>query len=100
MIGNWLLTSPPPILELKYFLMGPVFGHVLMSDQFYCKFLAIFGGFLGFLSFALPNWPPFPQINVLKYTLNKLIFIFLFLFFYFLLFFFSLFWCRRKSQKC
>ena len=45
-----------------------------MSDQFYCKFLAIFGGFLGFLSFALPNWPPFPQINVLKYTLNKLFF--------------------------
>ena len=25
-IGNWLLTSPPPILELKYFLMGPVLG--------------------------------------------------------------------------
>ena len=41
-----------------------------MSDQFYCEFLAIFGGFLGFLSFALPNWPPFPQINVLKYTSN------------------------------
>ena len=46
-----------------------------MSDQFYCKFSAIFGGFLGFLSFALPNWPPLFSNIRLKYTLNKCFFL-------------------------
>ena len=83
-IGNQLpLYSPLPLIpELINVFLYTYVKHFSIGDQ---NWIPVFGHlfFIGFMSFIFDKLAP--QINVLKHALNQ---------------FYSLFQCKRQSQKC